>query len=151
MRWLLSAIFLACSAVAVNAGVLIEGNLQGGEVAKGRWKPDLSAFHPFAKKAEEALPPTSKDEVNKLKHFLEHIHTPGCSWDLVVRLLRFGALITRIADIFLSYQPQRSKLKLRKIFNPLGITDLVLGLDFDPRQGEWRYTAVLRHQHALLQ
>jgi hypothetical protein len=35
-------------------------------------------------------------------------------------------------------QPQRSKLKLRKELHLLGITDLVLCLDFDPRQGEWR-------------
>jgi hypothetical protein len=42
-------------------------------------------------------------------------------------------------------QPQRSKLKLRKELHPLGITDLVLGLDFDPRQGEWRYASVFSH------
>jgi hypothetical protein len=68
----------------VDAGVVIEGNLHGGEIAKGRWQPNWSILEPFAKKAEEALPDSSKKEVKKLSQILEHIHTPGCSWDLMV-------------------------------------------------------------------
>ena len=83
---ILLAFILACGQFScVGAGVIIEGNLQGGEVAKGRWKPDLlSFFQPLAKKAEDALPESTKQEAKKLSHILEHIHTPGCSWDLMV-------------------------------------------------------------------
>ena len=76
--------FLVASLTFIDAAVIIEGNLQGGEIAKGRWQPNWSILQPFAKKAEGVLPDSSKKEVKKLSHILEHIHTPGCSWDLMV-------------------------------------------------------------------
>ena len=81
---------LACGLISfVSAGVIIEGNLQGGEIAKGRWKPYFSFLQPYAKKAEDALPQSTKKEVKKMSELLEHIHTPGCSWDLMVCILHF--------------------------------------------------------------
>ncbi len=122
---------LVCSAAAfVDAGVLIEGNLQGGEIAKGRWKPDLSVFSPFAKKAEENLPQSSRDEIKKIHHFLEHVHTPGCSWDLMVSVFSFHSYSpVRIAVI--SFPAAATiKVKIEKEFSSTRNHRIVAGFGF---------------------
>ena len=73
---------------SANAAAKIEGSIQGGEVAKGKWKPNFSLLQPFERKLEKALPQSAKKEAKKLSELLDHIQTPGCSWHLTVRQVR---------------------------------------------------------------
>mmetsp|Transcript_26221 Transcript_26221/g.62354 ORF Transcript_26221/g.62354 Transcript_26221/m.62354 type:complete len:237 (+) Transcript_26221:36-746(+) len=52
-----------------------------------------------------------------LKEKAKDVETPGIRWDL---------------------NPQRTVLKLRKRFSPLGLTKLCVGADFDPRDRSWK-------------
>ena len=76
------AIAMACGLMSVVVGgVKIEGTLAGGEVARGKWTPNYSFLQPFKKKVEKLLPGGG---VEKVHNFLENIHVPGCSFDVVV-------------------------------------------------------------------
>ena len=59
------------------------------------------------------------------KDLASRVHTPGITWNL---------------------KPQRTHLKLRKIFYPLGITKLAIGADFDPVEVSWRVHTSWRDQ-----
>jgi hypothetical protein len=81
----LLAIAAACSCLSslVSGAVKIEGNLAGGEVARGKWTPNYSFLQPLKKKVEKILP---NGGIEKVNNFLEHIHVPGISLDVVVRI-----------------------------------------------------------------
>ena len=79
------AFVLACG--LLYSAAASEATLGGGEVMKGKWKPDSSVFKPFSKiagKASAAVPDSAKKEVQKATHFLENFHTPGCTWHMMV-------------------------------------------------------------------
>jgi hypothetical protein len=89
MRGLLLISLCCCLFSFVNCAVKIEGTLAGGEVAKGKWTPNYSFLQPFKKKVEKVLP---SGKVEKIHNFLENIHVPGCSLDIVVRFFDLKAL-----------------------------------------------------------
>jgi hypothetical protein len=86
----LLVIALACCLFSfVNCSVKIEGTLAGGEVARGKWTPNYSFLQPFKAKVEKALP---NGGLKKMHDFLENIHVPGCSLDIVVMNILFKSL-----------------------------------------------------------
>jgi hypothetical protein len=79
--YLLVIALVCCLFSFADCSVKIEGIIAGGEVARGKWIPDYSFLLPFKKKMETVLP---NGGVEKVHNFLENIHLPGCSLDVVV-------------------------------------------------------------------
>ena len=65
-------------------GVVVQGTLKGGEIAKGRWKPAASWFQPALDKVEDKVPDEAKKGLHGLRNTLEHIQVPGATWNLMV-------------------------------------------------------------------
>jgi hypothetical protein len=82
-------IAVACGLISFVAGVVkVDGTLAGGEVARGKWSPNYSILQPFKKKVDKI----SNGRVEKIHNFLENIHVPGCSFDVVVRIYIFDSI-----------------------------------------------------------
>ena len=119
LQLLISADAGAAAPCAGTAAADGGGPRSGGRLAGSVWgrKKEGAEFDATREEKESWL--------EAAKDLASRVHTPGITWNL---------------------KPQRTHLKLRKIFYPLGITKLAVGADFDPLEVSWRVHTSWRDQ-----
>ena len=134
MLFLYSAAIVAGSS-EIGGSAAPELGKSGGRLGGTSWfrgpKRQPSGGFPVPAAGNEAqagFDATREDKeswVSIAKDVVSRLETPGITWNL---------------------KPERTHLKFRKIFYPLGITKLSIGADFNPLEASWRVHTSWRDQ-----